>query len=91
VDIGHLGMHGDAKARRMLLVLSRGADAAGVVIDGLPERLRWSDDGAAALDAAPPRLAPHLCGACLIDERLWFDLDCDALLAALEHALKAAH
>jgi len=89
----YLGIEHDPQAKRMLLVLSRGADAAGVVIDGMPERLHWPDDDAADPDpdTAPRRLAPHVRGARLIGERLWFDLDCDALLGALEHAMESPH
>ena len=87
----YLGVDRDAKARRMLLVLSRGADAAGVVIDGMPERLRWSEGDQVDTDSAPHLLAPHLRCACLIGERLCFDLECDALLDALEHAMQTPH
>jgi len=83
----YLGIEHARQAKPMLLVLSRGADAAGVVIDGMPERLHWSDDDAADPATAPRRLAPHVSGACLIGERLWFDLKCHALLDALEHAM----
>src|SRR3569832_1584308 len=47
-------------ARPMLLVLSHGADAAGIVIDGLPQRLRWSSDAQADPDTAPAAVAPHV-------------------------------
>ena len=87
----YLGVGNNAKARRMLLVLSRGADAAGVVIDGMPERMRWSEGDQVDTDSAPRLLAPHLRAACLIDERLCFDLDCNALLDALEHATQTTH
>lgn len=81
----------NTQAKPMLLVLSRGADAAGVVIDGMPERLRWSADDQIDTDSAPRELAPHLRGACLIDERIRFDLDCTALLDSLEHAMQTPH
>jgi twitching motility protein PilI len=87
----YLGIEHDPHAKRMLLVLSRGANAAGVVIDGMPERLHWPDDDAADLDTAPRRLAPHVRGAYLVGERLWFDLDCDALLGALEQEMETPH
>jgi len=78
-----------APAKPMLLVLSHGADAAGVVIDGLPQRLRWAADQRIGTESAPPALAAVLRGAALIGDALWFDLDCDALLDALEHGLSA--
>ncbi|HSI55398.1 MAG: chemotaxis protein CheW [Ramlibacter sp.] len=87
----YLGVEPDAKAKRMLLVLMHGPDAAGIVIDGLPQRLRWSETDVADGSAAPPRLLPHVRGAALVGEQLWFDLDCAALLDALEDALHSSH
>ncbi len=85
----YLGVEPDAKAKRMLLVLSHGADAAGMVIDGLPQRLRWSDGEGADASAAPSQLAPHVRGAAMIGEQLWFDLDCTALMQMLERSLES--
>jgi purine-binding chemotaxis protein CheW len=73
--------------RRMLLVLSHGPDAAGVVIDGLPQRLRFNENQQADAATAPARLAPHVRGAALIDGVLWFDIDRAALLDAFENSL----
>jgi len=78
---------GTRDARRMLLVLSHGADAAGIVIDGLPRRLRWSEEQQADAATAPARLASHVRGAALIEGTLWFDLDRASLLDAFETAL----
>lgn len=77
------------QAKPMLLVLAQGADAAGVLIDGLPERLRWSADQLADAATMPEALAPVAQRAVLIGERLWFDLDTKALLGALEQSLGA--
>lgn len=87
----YLEVERDAASKKMLLVLSHGADAAGVVIDGIPERLRWSADDQVDIAAAPARLAPHLRAACIVGEGLYFDLECNALLNALEQALESAH
>jgi twitching motility protein PilI len=87
-DLGQwAGVTPDPHARRMLLVLAHGADAAGVVIDGLPRRLKWTPDQQADAATAPVRLASHVRGAALIDGALWFDLDRAALLDTLEHAM----
>jgi purine-binding chemotaxis protein CheW len=86
----YLGFERSPQAKPMLLVLSHGADAAGVVIDGLPERLRWSSTDRTDASTVPPRLAPYQRGAWLIGERLWFDLECAALLDALEDAMRPA-
>jgi chemotaxis signal transduction protein len=83
----YLGIEPAAAAKRMLLVLSRGADATGVIIDGLPERLRWSDAERTDSGAAPERLVPHLRGACYSGGRLWFDLDTRSLLGEFEQSL----
>ena len=81
------GVEHAADAKRMLLVLSHGQDAAGVVIDGLPQRLRWTPDSQADAATAPARLAPHVRGAALIAGALWFDIDRAALLDAFEDSL----
>ncbi|MEO5670254.1 MAG: chemotaxis protein CheW [Ramlibacter sp.] len=88
---GYLGVTPDPHARRMLLVLSHGADAAGLVIDGMPQRLRWTAAENADSGAAPARLAAHVRGAALIGEQLWFDIECAALLDALEQAMANLH
>ena len=87
----YLGVPADPAAKRMLIVLSHGADAAGIVIDGLPQRLRWSCEDEADAGAAPPKLAPHVRGAALIGDQLWFDIESAALLDALEQALAGLH
>jgi twitching motility protein PilI len=73
----------------MLLVLSHGADAAGIVIDGLPQRLRWTQAESADAATAPPGLSGCVDRALYIDGELRFDLNCAALLGALEHALES--
>ena len=75
-------------ARRMLLVLGHGAEAAGVMIDGLPQRLNWSARQQTDSDTAPSILLPHVKAACFIDGQLWFDMDCGSLLESLENAMK---
>lgn len=86
----YFGVEHDRGAKRMLLVLAHGPAAAGVMIDGLPERLRLSeDDERADPDVAPKSLTPHLAGARYIGGRLWLDLDTRSLLDAIEHSLGA--
>jgi purine-binding chemotaxis protein CheW len=87
----YLGIERDETERRLLLVLGHGADAAGMLIDGMPERLRWDADHQIDAEMAPSRLTPHLSGGGLINEALWFDLQYKSLLNALEADLGAAH
>lgn len=78
--------------RPMLLVLGHGADAAGFVIDGLPERLKFDPQRSPAdASCVPESLRPFVAAAHLVDSQLWLDLDVTALLSALEQATGAAH
>lgn len=84
----YLGIAPNAGVRkRMLLVLAHGADAAGVVIDDMPQRLQWTAQQQTYIDTAPDLLAPHVLCACLIEGRLWFDLQAASLLDALEQGM----
>lgn len=86
----YLGTARNHDVKPMLLVLSHGANAAAIVIDGLPQRLRWSaEEQIADVGVAPQRLAQHVRATCLIDDQLWFDLDCTSLLNDLEQALQS--
>ena len=87
----HLGVEHTPHARPLLLVLAHGADAAGIVIDGLPQRLRFGADESIGSDTVPEALSAFVPRAALIGPRLWFDLDTHALLAALEKSLVAMH
>ena len=85
----YIGVEPQAGAKQMLLVLSHGANAAGILIDGMPERLRWTEAERTETDMAPDTLAPHLRGACLIGDGLWFYLETMSLLDALELSMGA--
>jgi twitching motility protein PilI len=87
----HFGIAHEPPARPMLLVLAHGNDATGVLIDGLPERLRWDASQSADTATVPDALAGVVLRPVLIDDTLWFDLDCAALLGGLEQALVARH
>lgn len=82
-----LNLEEETDSKRMLLVLGHDADAAGFIIDGLPQRLRWSDTEQSEADLAPKKLEPHVRATCQIDGKLWFDLDSASLLDALEESL----
>lgn len=83
------GIEHEQPKKPMLLVLAHGADAAGVVIDSLPQRLKFSDEHLADDATVPDAIAPVVLRAALIDDQLWFDLDSRALLALLEESLGA--
>ena len=83
------GIEHEQPKKPMLLVLAHGADAAGVVIDSLPQRLKFSDTDLADDATVPEAVAPVVLRAALIDGQLWFDLDSPALLALLEQSLGA--
>lgn len=78
----------DIEDKRMLLVLAHGADAAGVVVHGIPQRLYIMQEQGMAPDVAPNLLLPHVNEAYFIDNRVWFDLEVSSLLAALEGAMQ---
>jgi chemotaxis signal transduction protein len=84
----YAGIAPDRETRRMLLVLAHGNDATGVLIDGIPERLRLMSGAESDVAAAPERLRPHLHHICQIKEQLWLDLDTRSLLGALEQSLE---
>lgn len=72
----------------MLLVLAHGEDAAGVVVHGIPQRLYLSGQKKMAPDVAPDSLLPHVTDAYLMEQQMWFDLQCDSLLHALEQSIQ---
>ncbi|HEY0885271.1 MAG TPA: chemotaxis protein CheW [Ramlibacter sp.] len=73
--------HGEGKP--MLLVLGHGDERAGIVIDGLPVRLRLAPQDRIPDAALPPRLAGCADGAWWSDGADWIDLQVEALLAQL--------
>lgn len=86
----YFGVDHSPEAKPMLLVLGHGADAAGVVIDGLPTRLRF--DASDRADDAPVPLTLEGCvnQTYWAGERTWMDLQVDALLNKLNDELAAA-
>ena len=80
----YLNLERTLETKQMLLVLGHDADAAGFLIDGLPQRLRWTDNEQSEVDLAPRLFEPHVRASCLIDGKVWFDLKLSSLLDALE-------
>lgn len=86
----YLGMGVDPGRKPMLLVLAHGPDAAGVVIDGLPQRLRISASDCAANAPVPPALQGCVTQTSWAAERTWMDLNVHALLGKLTEELMGA-
>lgn len=86
----YLGLEHQQGAKPMLLVLGHGADAAGVLIDGLPRRLRFKPGD--RTEGAP---VPTVLEACVHQtywaaEGTWMDLQVPALLSKLSDELAAS-
>jgi len=81
-------VHGEDKP--MLLVLGHGDARAGVVIDGLPVRLRLEPGDRIPDAALPPRLAACAEGVWWSEGADWIDLQVDAWLAQLAADLAAS-
>ena len=77
----------DSTARPMLLVLGHGQQRAGLVIDGLPVRLKPTAQD--RLHDAPEPIALSGCVAAThrIGDTDWIDLNCAALLERLQREL----
>lgn len=74
-------------AKRKLLVLGHGAQAAGLVIDGLPQRLRLAPDGQLDGAAIPAVLGDSVDRAWRVGNDDWFDFRYAAMFDRLEAAL----
>jgi len=85
----YLGIEHQNEAKPMLLVLGHGADAAGVVIDGLPLRLRFRDSDRADDAPVPAALEGCVTQTYWAAERTWMDLQTPALLSKLSDELAA--
>lgn len=87
----YLGVEHQQGAKPMLLVLGHGADAAGVVIDGLPQRLKFSSSDRA--EGAPIPAALEVCATHTYwaSGHTWIDLQVDALLSKFSDELAAAN
>jgi twitching motility protein PilI len=78
------------QGKPMLLVLGHGDVAAGIVIDGLPLRLRFEADQFVDVGAIPQSLAPVVQRAVLVNGQMWLDLDILVLLNTIAQSLGAS-
>jgi twitching motility protein PilI len=83
------GVARDDSAKPMFLVLGHGDDKAGLVIDGLPQRLRLAAADRMDNAAVPPLLAGCVKDAYWSDGLDWMDLQVDDLLQAVTEDLAA--
>ena len=83
-----LGVARAEQATPMLLVLGHGEAAAGIVVDGLPQRLRVQLTDRIERAPVPAALRACVDAGYWIDERQWLALRVDALLNQLCDELK---
>jgi chemotaxis signal transduction protein len=69
------GVEHNAGAQQMLLVLGHGDGAVGVVIDGLPERKRFSPSDAVDIEIGHPRMARFATAAYRDSTGIWLQFD----------------
>jgi twitching motility protein PilI len=69
------GVEHDANSQQMLLVLGHGDGAVGVVIDGLPERKRFSPADAVDIEIGHPRMARFATAAYRDSKGIWLEFD----------------
>ncbi len=86
----YLGLEHQQGAKPMLLVLGHGTDAAGVLIDGLPLRLRFKRGDRAEGAPVPAALEACVQQTYWAAERTWMDLQVPVLLSKLSDELAAA-
>jgi twitching motility protein PilI len=85
---GYAGLRGPGGSPRMLLVMGSGADAAGVLIDGLPQRLRFQGEQRVEGAPVPAQLEGCIAGTYWIDQQPWMDFMPMGLFDRLEAELK---
>jgi purine-binding chemotaxis protein CheW len=83
------GVARDENAKPMFLVLGHGDDKAGLVIDGLPRRLRLTATDRMENAAVPALLARCVKDVYWTDGRDWMDLQVNELLQAVTEELAA--
>jgi purine-binding chemotaxis protein CheW len=87
-DLAELfGVERAANTRPMLLVLGHGEDQAGILIDGIPRRLRLPVANRLEEFAPAPQLAGCIAGVFRVDGTDWMDLKYSALLDRLVELL----
>ncbi len=73
--------------KRMLMVLQHEEKAIGIIVNGLPTRLTYSESQRMTNNTSPSNLSQYIQSAYLIDQHLWFELDSSSLARGLERAI----
>lgn len=73
----------DPRSRRLMLVLGRDDDAAALVVDDLPRRLRLSQSERTSAPALPAAIAAAVSACYVRDGATWIDFDFQKLFTAL--------
>jgi twitching motility protein PilI len=79
---------GHTAHKQMMLVLGSGIHAAGVLIDGLPRRLRFTEQDRADEVPVPQRLQAHVSASYWLEGQLWMDFRTDDLFDRFEADLR---
>jgi purine-binding chemotaxis protein CheW len=82
-----LGAERAPGAKQMLLVLGHGDEQAGILVDGIPRRLRLTAESRLEEFAPAPHLAGCIAGVYRLDGTDWMDLKHSALLDRLVELL----
>jgi chemotaxis signal transduction protein len=85
-----LGLQRSPGSRGLLLILGRGEDSAAVVVDTLPERLRFTGADKVAIPAVPPLIKDCVWGAYAKEGEVWLDFDHARMFQLLAERVSAA-
>ena len=77
----------EAGEKPMLLVLGHGEAAVALIIDGVPERLRFGDSERITAPLVGERMQPYVSGAFMRSSDIWLGLEHERLLGTLAAAL----
>lgn len=74
---------GGSKSGDWLLVYGRGDDAVGLMVDSLPDRKKFAQDSAVALEEVTHPIVLHAQAAYRQDEEIWVDVDMELLFSSV--------
>ncbi len=83
----YFNLPADSDKKSMLMVLQHEEKAIGIIVNGLPTRLSYSESQRMTHNTSPSNLRQYIQSAYLINQRLWFELDSSSLAHGLEQAM----